>query len=150
MINSLFKVKKAEDSLGLLLWQTTTLWQRLIKKVLDPFDISHTQFVIMAILLWFDETKQKPTQTMIARQSMLDKMTISKSLKQLALQRLIKRIEDKQDTRAKLVCLTTIGREVALKLVPMIIDIDHEFFGKLREKDQKNLLTLLNRLIHKS
>jgi len=43
----------AEDSPGLLLWQTTIFWQRMIKKALEPYGISHAQFVIMVILLWW-------------------------------------------------------------------------------------------------
>lgn len=49
-----FGFAKPEDSPGFLLWQTTIIWQRRIKKALESHDISHAQFVIMAILLWFE------------------------------------------------------------------------------------------------
>ena len=52
-----FQVKKAEDSSGFLLWQVTTLWQREIKHALKMVDLSHSEFVILASLLWFKEQK---------------------------------------------------------------------------------------------
>ncbi len=52
--NSTFGFDKPEDSPGFLLWQTTITWQRLIKKALEFSGISHPQFVILAITLWFE------------------------------------------------------------------------------------------------
>ena len=83
MSASAFGFKRPEDSPGLLLWQTTITWQRLIKNALIEYDISHPQFVIMAILLWFTEKGEDPTQIAIIRLSKLDKMTVSQSLKKL-------------------------------------------------------------------
>src|SRR5579862_5148053 len=83
MSDSVFGFDKPEHSPGFLLWQTTVTWQRLIKNALDPYDISHAQFVVLAVTLWFEEKKQNPTQILIARLSKLDKMTVSKSLKKL-------------------------------------------------------------------
>jgi hypothetical protein len=47
-----FSVEKAEDSSGFLLWQVTNLWQREIKKALEPYGITHSQFVLMASIHW--------------------------------------------------------------------------------------------------
>ena len=83
MTDSTFGFERAEDSPGLLLWQTTTLWQRRIKRTLESYEISHAQFVIMAILLWFEEQQLEETQTAIVNVSKLDKMTVSQALKKL-------------------------------------------------------------------
>jgi DNA-binding MarR family transcriptional regulator len=137
-----------EDSLGYLLWQTTITWQRKIKKSLEPFNISHAQFVILAILLWQTSKKLNTTQTTIANMSKLDKMTISKSLKKLSALKLVQRTEDKIDTRAKQVKLTPKGTELAKILVPIVEDIDSHFFGKLEPPLQKNLLQNLCKLLN--
>lgn len=147
--SSVFSVEKPEDSPGFLLWQTTITWQRLVKKALDPYDISHAQFVVLAILLWFEKTKQHPTQVIIANWSKLDKMTISKSLKILASQGLVKRSENAKDSRAKSVYLTVAGRNLAAQLVPMIERVDNEFFKVLDKKEQKGLTIQLNKVILK-
>lgn len=147
MVDSAFGFDKAEDSPGFLLWQTTMTWQRLIKKALDAYDISHPQFVTLAIALWFEETRQTLTQNLIGSQSKLDKMTISKSLKKLTAQGFIQRAEHQQDTRAKTVHLTNRGREMAAKLVPLVEKIDADFFGAIKAADQQSLIEILGHLV---
>ena len=146
MTNPVFSVDKPEDSPGLLLWQTTITWQRLLKKALDPYHIAHAQFVILAIVLWFQSANENPTQILIARYSKLDKMTVSKSLKKLAAEGYIKRAEHEDDTRAKSVRLTAKGKAITSKLVPIVEKIDKEFFGCLNSKQQKLLVKLLGEM----
>ncbi len=143
---STFGFEAPDDSPGLLLWQTTVTWQRLIKKALDAYDISHPQFVIMAILLWFEEHHERPTQIAIAHLSKLDKMTVSQSLKKLVSQELVYRVEHATDTRAKSVFLTDKGKTKVRKLVPLVEKIDAEFFGKVGKEDQSSLVKILRRL----
>lgn len=147
MANSVFGFDKAEDSPGFLLWQTTITWQRLIKKALDPYSISHAQFVILAITLWYESHNEEVSQSLLIQQSKLDKMTVSKSLKKLVAQGYIKRIEHPQDTRAKSVYLTKKGKEIASKLVPMIEKIDKAFFGIISKAKQRSLIGVLSSLV---
>lgn len=147
MSNATFSVDQPEDSPGFLLWQTTITWQRLIKKALDPYNISHAQFVILAITLWFESKNQEISQSLIIRQSKLDKMTVSKSLKKLVAEGYLKRMEHQQDTRAKSVHLTKKGKTLASKLVPIVEKVDAHFFGSLKKTEQNALLGILNDLI---
>ena len=150
MSESAFGFKRPEDSPGLLLWQTTVTWQRLIKNALAEYDISHPQFVIMAILLWFTEKGENPTQVAIIRLSKLDKMTVSQSLKKLCQQDLVVRAEHVQDTRAKSVCLTKQGQALAGKLVGIVEKIDVDFFGQLTQSEGESLVQVLRALNHKA
>lgn len=136
---SAFSVSRPEESLGFLLWKNTTIWQRQIKTALAPFDISHAQFVVMAVARWLFETKQEPTQVSIALLSGLDKMTISKSLRKLAGLGIVSRVENARDTRAKTVLLTPKGNKLIEKLTSVVEDIDAKFFDVLAEKEQKSL-----------
>ncbi len=144
-----FAVDKPEESLGLLLWQTTITWQRQIRDLLEPHGISHPQFVIMAILLWHDEHQEIINQVTIVNMSKLDKMTVSASLKKLVGEGYAKREENKMDTRSKSVSLTPFGKEFIRQLVPQVERIDREFFGKLELGDQKELIRILGNLIKK-
>ncbi len=146
MLDSAFGFAKPEDSPGFLLWQTTVTWQRLIKKALDPYDLSHPQFVILAILLWFKEHNEEPTQIQIVRLSKLDKMTVSSSLKKLASRGLVGRLEHAVDTRAKTVHLTEQGKALTLKLVPLIENIDAEFFNPIGQANCQSLIQILSKL----
>ncbi len=147
MNNSVFGFKTPEDSPGLLLWQTTITWQRLIKKRLDPYKISHAQFVILAITLWHESKNLEISQGLIIRHSKLDKMTVSKSLKKLVAESYIKRLEHQQDTRAKSVHLTKKGKAIAEKLVPIVEKVDENFFGIIRKSEQQLLIRTLNNLV---
>lgn len=146
MSNPPFGFDVPEDSPGFLLWQTTMTWQRLIKKALEPFDISHAQFVIMAILLWFHGQKKDITQVDIIGMSKLDKMTVSKSLKKLGDMNLVARFENQEDTRAKSVQLTKSGATLARKLVPIVEGIDADFFGHLTKKQEREFIAVLKKL----
>lgn len=144
---SVFGFEEPKDSPGYLLWKTTTAWQRQIKASLSPYGVSHAQFVIMAAVTWFTENDQPANQVNIATLSGLDKMTVSKSLKKLSGMSLIKRTEDKRDTRAKYVSLTVKGLELIAKLVPVVEGVDEAFFGALTITDQRALIKLFNRLV---
>lgn len=76
-------------------------------------------------------------------------MTVSKSLKILAGRGLVTRIEHEDDCRAKAIHLTTKGIALASELVPIVIDVDEEFFAALGNK--KNILIeALNKLVKTS
>lgn len=142
-----FGFERPEDSPGFLLWQTTMLWQRRIKKALENHALSHAQFVIMATLLWFEFHQYDTTQTLIVNWTKLDKMTVSKSLKKLVTLKLVRRIEHETDTRAKSVSLSDKGKALVRKLVPVVEKIDAEFFGSIPVSGQQVLIQTLGKLI---
>ena len=146
MAESPFGFDTPEDSPGFLLWQTTVTWQRLIKAVLEPYEISHAQFVIMALLLWLEEHHHETTQILIVKLSKLDKMTVSQSLKKLGLQGLVTRAEHATDTRAKRAALTEKGKMLVRQLIPLVEQIDANFFGTVSEEKQQSLIQILGAL----
>jgi DNA-binding MarR family transcriptional regulator len=146
MSNLPFGFDRPEDSPGFLLWQTTMIWQRQIKKALEIYDISHAQFVIMATLMWFKAHHYDTTQIQIVNWSKLDKMTVSKSLKKLVSLEYVHRIEHETDTRAKSVSLTKKGKDMVRKLVPIVEKIDSKFFGNASDQEEKKLIKILSKL----
>ncbi|MGA7719963.1 MAG: hypothetical protein WCA84_02175 [Ignavibacteriaceae bacterium] len=54
----IFSVSTPEESTGFLLWQVTNLWQREIKKALSIYGLTHSQFVLLASILWFAQKKK--------------------------------------------------------------------------------------------
>ena len=57
-----FHFKSPNDSPGYLLAHLTMLWQRKQKKILDPLDLTHTQFVLLAALGWLSREDNVVTQ----------------------------------------------------------------------------------------
>lgn len=147
MIKTVFGFDNPDDSPGFMLWQTTIIWQRMIKKILDPYEISHAQFVIFAVTFWFESKGQAVTQGLVIRQSKLDKMTVSKSFKILAEKGYIKRIAHKEDTRAKSIFLTKKGKEFISKLIPVIEKVDEDFFATLKKNKRQSFIKTLNQIV---
>lgn len=146
MKNPIFSVEKSQDSLGFLLWKIMTLWQREIKKALDPFDITHPQFVILAITLWHTLHDREVTQSILIQESKLDKMTVSISIKKLVAQSYLKHQIHAVDTRAKKVELTPKGRALSKKIVPLIESVDQDFFNPLTEKKRSEFISIFRML----
>ncbi len=129
-----FQFKSPNDSPGYLLGQLTMLWQRKLKKVLDPLDLTHTQFVLLAALGWLSKKNKTITQVDIANQSNADRMMVSKVLRTLEEKKFITRQEHEIDTRAKTIRLTTNGEAVLQKAIKYVENADLEFFSILETK----------------
>ncbi|RZL61994.1 MAG: MarR family transcriptional regulator [Pedobacter sp.] len=126
-----FHFKSPADSPGYLLGLLTMLWQRKVKKCLDPLDLTQTQFVMLAALGWLSKTNNAVTQIDIANQSNADRMMVSKVLRTLVEKGFITRQEHEQDTRAKVIKLTPNGERILQKGLIAVENADLEFFGSL-------------------
>lgn len=147
MTDSVFSYETPDESPGFLLWQTTVMWQRLIKKELDQHNVAHSHFVIMASLLWFEENQQESTQISIIRSSKLDKMTVSKALKKMTIQGYVKRGESEKDPRAKWVKLTVKGKKLISSLIPLVEALDEKFFASISKTERKMMNGFFGKII---
>lgn len=134
-----FKFKSPNESPGYLLGQVTMLWQRQLKKVLDPLNLTQTQFVLLAALGWLSKKNNAVTQVDIANQSNADRMMVSKVLRTLQDKKFIRRQEHETDTRAKVIKLTNEGANVLQKALTAVENADIDFFSVLGDN-----LTLFN------
>ena len=123
-----FHFKKPEDSPGYLLGQLTMLWQRKQKRVLDPLDLTHTQFALLCALAWLSRESDQVTQVDIANQGNADRMMVSKVLRTLEEKKFITRQEHRTDTRAKTIKMTKEGETVLQKAIVSVEAADLEFF----------------------
>ena len=143
-----FHFKSPADSPGYLLGQLTMLWQRKQKKILDPLDLTQTQFVLLAALAWLSKQRKAVTQVDIANQSNADRMMVSKVLRTLEEKEFITRQEHETDTRAKTIRLTTKGGVVLQKALILVENADLEFFAALGNKlasFNKNMIQLIDK-----
>jgi DNA-binding MarR family transcriptional regulator len=126
-----FHFKSPLDSPGYLLGQLTMLWQRKQKRVLDPLDLTPTQFVLLSALAWLSRESDNVTQVDIANQGNADRMMVSKVLRTLEEKKFITRKEHQTDTRAKTISLTETGKIVLQKAIICVENADLEFFSTL-------------------
>ena len=94
-----FGVAKAEDSTGFLLWQVTNLWQREIKKALQKYDLTHSQFVLLASIHWLTLQDQSVTQILLSSHTKIDPMTTSTVLRTLQKKELVKTFSDQPTSK---------------------------------------------------
>ena len=146
--DKIFSVDTAEESSGFLLWQVTSLWQREIRKALEKYDLTHSQFVLLASMLWLSQQKETITQVLLSNHTKIDPMTTSTVLRTLQKKGFIQRKEHATDTRAKSVVLTAAGEKIAKLAVKTVEEFDGKFFEILGDKINgfnKKLNTLLER-----
>jgi DNA-binding MarR family transcriptional regulator len=141
-----FIFDKTEESSGFLLWQVTNLWQREIKKALEKYDLTHSQFVILASLLWLSQKNESVTQILLSTHTKIDPMTTSTVLRTLQRKGLIQRQEHLTDTRAKTVELTANGQKMTKLAVKTVEIFDGDFFRPLGD-DTKEFNEKLNSLL---
>lgn len=126
-----FSVEKPEDSSGFLLWQVTNLWQREIKKALEEYGLTHSQYVLLASIHWLTIHNREVTQIVLSDHTKIDPMTTSTVLRTLQQKGLILRQEHVTDTRAKTVALTEEGKKIIKKAVVTVEKFDTGFFASL-------------------
>ncbi|MBS0029849.1 MarR family winged helix-turn-helix transcriptional regulator [Chitinophaga sp. 22321] len=129
-----FSVDAAEESPGFLLWQVTSLWQRAIRKALEKYDLTHSQFVLLASTLWLTQQDEPVTQILLSAHSKIDPMTTSTVLRTLQTKGLLQRKEHATDTRAKTVALTENGEKVTRQAIKVVEKFDKDFFEPLGAK----------------
>lgn len=129
-----FKFDSPNESPGYLIGQLTMLWQRKIKRVLDPLNLTQTQFILLASLGWLSKASNSVTQVDIAEQSNTDRMMVSKVLRTLEEKKFIRRQEHPTDTRAKVIHLSNEGAIVLQKALTAVENADIEFFTVLGDE----------------
>ena len=138
--------KTAEQSSGFLLWQVTALWQRRIANALRPHSLTQVQFVLLASTLWLSRSEPLITQTRLAKHAKLDMMMTSQVLRTLEKKGLLMRVAHPTDTRAKTIALTEQGISLAQIAIPLVEQIDADFFNHL-DLPQNQFNQVLQQLI---
>ncbi|MCZ8342424.1 MAG: MarR family transcriptional regulator [Leptospira sp.] len=141
-----FSVNKAEDSSGFLLWQVTSIWQREIRNSLEPLELTHSQFVLLASIFWLTLQGKEVTQIILSEHTKIDPMTTSTVIRTLISKGFVDRREHSSDTRAKSVRLTQTGEKITKTAVKIVEQFDKEFFfalGKSKSDFNSKLQKLL-------
>ena len=116
------------ESPGFLLWKVSNAWQRRQRAALQPFGLTHSQFVLLAAATWFGATETL-TQTRLAQLSGVDPMTTSQLIRTLEGAGLVQRRDHPNDPRAKAIVVTEAGRTKARRALIAVEDTDAAFFG---------------------
>ena len=136
------------ESPGFLLWKISNAWQRRQRMALQPYGLTHSQFVVLATATWFG-AEDILTQARISQLSGIDPMTTSQVLRALEAASLIERVDHPRDPRAKAITVTRAGRDLARKAIVVVEDTDTAFFEPLAA-DTKRLIAMFQALLQAS
>src|SRR5436853_7252849 len=102
------RIEAPAETPGFLLWRVSNAWQRALRGALQPYGITHAQFVVLATLNWADDAAAK--QHEIAGMAGMDPMTTSQVARSLERRDLVRRPPHPDDGRAFSLALTQTGR----------------------------------------
>ena len=145
----MFPSKFKEDSSkspGFLFIRAYNNWHTHIKKILQPLELTHPQFVVLAVAAYLQNRGEKTiTQAMIAAHSEIDPMTTSQILKLLEKKGLVKKEPHPSDTRANVIILLEAGIQKVSQSIHLIEEFDNNFFGLLHS-DEPSFMESLKKL----
>ena len=118
-----------ENRLGLLIWQTSNIWQSKLRKILKNHKISLNEYLIIETLFKLSSLTKTVSQIRIANNSSLDVSVVSTNLTLLENKNLILRTHI--DNRSKNILLTDQGLSLITSLIKIIKNEEIDFFNKL-------------------
>ena len=118
-----------ENRLGLLIWQTSNIWQSKLRKILKNYKISLNEYLIIETLFKLRSLTKIVSQISIANISALDVSVVSTNLTLLENKNLI--IRTHIDNRSKNILLTDQGLSLISSLIKIIKNEEVDFFNKL-------------------
>lgn len=145
--NKISKFEDADDSCGFLLWKTQLIWRRIIERALDQYNLTHTQFVILAVTAYLTRNDNRVTQVEIAKYSLCDINTTSQVLRTLVGKKLITRTNKAGNDKSKYPILTTLGYNTLKSAISSVESVDDCFFGSLNTEKLNIFKTSLIQLL---
>ena len=118
-----------ENRLGLLIWQTSNIWQSKLRKILKNHKISLNEYLIIETLFKLSSLTKIVSQISIANNASLDVSVVSTNLTLLENKNLILRTHI--DNRSKNILLTDQGLSLISSLIKIIKNEEIDFFNKL-------------------
>ena len=81
-----------ENRIGLLIWQTSNLWQSILRSKITKFHISFNEYLILETIYKLSKILSDISQVDIVKNSFIDKSVVSTKLTQLKNKKLIKKL----------------------------------------------------------
>jgi DNA-binding MarR family transcriptional regulator len=128
------KYRDLEKNPGYQLWLAANAWQRIIRKALEPLNITHVQLVLLASIDLLGQNEVCVTQAQVARFAASDENMTSQVIRSLAERGLVTRVEHPTDARARSLALTPAGEKLLEEAKLVIKPAREEFFAPLGDR----------------
>ena len=122
-----------ENRIGLLIWQTSNLWQSKIRQNIIKYNISFNEYLILETIYNLGNLLSNISQVDIVKHSFIDKSVVSSKLTQLNHKKLINKLTP-VDNRSNKLELTKEGANIVEKMIVEITETENIFFKKLNHE----------------
>ena len=136
-----------ENRIGLLIWQTSNLWQSKLRSKLSKYNISFNEYLIIETIYNLSNFSTNISQVDIVKNSYIDKSVVSAKLTKLDKKKLIKKMTP-DDNRSNKLALTKEGMIIVEKIINDVIEVENVFFSKLNQ-ESFNFINSLKLLLGK-
>ena len=119
-----------ENRLGILIWQTSNLWQSKIRQILKNSDLTFNEYLILETLYKLIDEQDNITQQDICKNSSIDRSVISQKVNGLEEKKLLMRSQPK-DKRSYGLSLTNNGILLVESLISSVEKQESFIFDKL-------------------
>jgi DNA-binding MarR family transcriptional regulator len=132
--------------LGYRLWRVHHLWKRQIERRLRAIGLTRTQYLLLVATLFLIAKGEAPSQIRLSNFTLVEKMKVSKTLRELEDRGYLSRKPTPGDRRANRLELTPPGEELLRRAFVISTEAHGKFFDILGY-DRKGLDGILQALI---
>ena len=119
-----------ENRLGILIWQTSNLWQSKIRQILKNSGLTFNEYLILETLYKLIDEQDNITQQDICKNSSIDRSVVSQKINGLEEKKLLMRSQPK-DKRSYGLSLTNNGILLVESLISSVEKQESFIFDKL-------------------
>ncbi|EQB39896.1 hypothetical protein M947_04765 [Sulfurimonas hongkongensis] len=140
------KISKGSD-IGYVTLPLILISEKILARITilleKKYSISTSELDVLSSLHSCVDEKHTLSPTKLYERLFFSSGGMTKVLKKLEAKGFIKRLDNKEDKRSKLVRLTKSGKEIVEKSLSDVIELEEEMFGHVDAKDRESLSRLL-------
>jgi DNA-binding MarR family transcriptional regulator len=118
-----------QHAVGFVMWRVVHRYQREVDQALRSLDLTHLQFVTLALTAWAGRSATAATQSDLARAGDIHPMQVSKVLGALEAKAMVERRPSETHGSAKNVAVTAAGLATLRMAMPLVIAVQVRLFG---------------------
>ncbi len=135
-------------SFGYRLWMLRHAWTRRLEAALDATGLTHMQFFLLRAAEHLSSLGETPSQTRLADELHIDRMTVSKVLRTLEAKGLVARAQHPDDPRANSIALTAAGSALSRCAALLALAEQDRFFDRLGPTRKAQFSAMLDELLN--
>jgi MarR family transcriptional regulator, transcriptional regulator for hemolysin len=132
-------------SLAEQLGRVSRLWKNVADKELAPLGLTHSRWTA----LWkLQRLGENISQKNLAAALEIELASLLRTLTQLEKQQLITRIVCPQDKRAKIICITPLGRELLNQIEAKVLYVRRNMLAQINDEELAAFTLMLEQIAH--